>query len=199
VKAIITSCGEKTTPLCKWSLERNGFDVLLLMDPQTSLWSKLKWIYENVDEDFLRVDADVVPNRNCTERNIYEYLPSTSWWLQFQTFDWFKQDLAYGGVQFISKKALPALRENIDRFELAERPESQMFRLDEFAEGLVDLKWRPRRCTSSNLIVGVHGYGQYPRDFTRVQETKKRRKYYSDYDWELYDKLQQLEGNNHAA
>ncbi|MCA9333367.1 hypothetical protein KDA00_05855, partial [Candidatus Saccharibacteria bacterium] len=133
MKAYITSIGEPTTELSKWSLERLGFDVEVI-ENQTSLAEKLKYIYNTVTDDFLRVDADVIVNKNVLElvkTPIY-------WWVQGQNFDWYKQDIGNGGVQFIRKKAIPYLKANIDTFMTAERPESQMFRIDEFNN--------PRKC-----------------------------------------------------
>lgn len=184
MRAVITSVGETTTDICRWSLERNGFDVFVLMDPISTLWEKLRWIYNNIDENFLRVDADVIPNRMCIPKGV-TFRPINSWWVQFTTFDWFKQELTHGGVQFIYKEALPTLRSNIDKFKEAERPESQMFRLEEFDN--------PRRCITNSQVMGLHGYGQ--KDIERVKETKRRRKYYDTYDWEMYDKLMEHERN----
>lgn len=76
---------------------------------------------------------------------------------------------------------MPALRDNVERFNKAERPESQLFRLEEFHN--------PRRCISSHLVMGIHGYGI--RDLAGVKETKTRRKQ-SGYDWELVERLNAL-------
>lgn len=61
MKAYVTSIGEPTTDLCVWSLERNGFETVLIQD-QTTLAEKLKRIYSEADEDFVRIDADVIVN-----------------------------------------------------------------------------------------------------------------------------------------
>lgn len=175
--AVITSIGEPTTQLCHWALQRQGFQVFLVLD-QTSLAEKLEAIYEMVDEDFLRVDADVIPNSNV--KKLIKESPE-AWWVQGRTFDWFSQDVMNGGVQVIRKVALPTLRANIGKFLTAERPESQMFRLDEFHD--------PRRCVTSDLVTGLHGYGQA--DIDRVKATKARRKQ-DWYDWELAERIGQL-------
>lgn len=172
----VTSIGEATTDLCLWSLKRNGFETVLIKDRST-LAQKLNHIYYSTDEDFLRVDADVVVNRNCTPDNIKA--PENIWWVQYVTFDWYKQDIGHGGVQFIKKECLPALRANIGNNLSAERPESQMYRLAEFND--------PRRCITEPTIMGLHNYAQ--RDVRRVIDTKRRRNQYDEYDWELARKL----------
>lgn len=179
MRAYVTSIGERTEDLCIWALERNGFDVMLVKDKDSSLWEKLRWIYRDAENEFLRVDADIIINKNCTVDNLDK---SDAWWVQYQTFDWYKQDLAYGGVQFIKRDCLPALRAHIDTFMHAERPESQMFRLDEFHD--------PRRCVSHNMVMGLNGFGQT--DIDRIKETKNRRKQTDFYDFELVEKLNQF-------
>lgn len=185
MKAFITSIGEPTTELCKWSLERNGFDVYVISQNSTtlnisSLAQKLKYIYAMADDDFIRVDGDVIPNKNLTLEKVNASCPSDAWWVQYMTFDWYKQDLTHGGVQYIKKEALPILRENIGKFMESERPESQMYRLEEFHN--------PRKCITSSLLMGVHGYGQ--NDIERVKATKTRRM--QSYDWDLFDRIQAL-------
>ena len=102
MKAYITSIGETTTPLCYWSLQRLGFEPYVVRHKNTSLWEKLEWIFNDADDDFLRVDADVVCNSN-----ILELIEQTDGvWFQSLTFDWFKQDTTHGGIQFIKKEAI---------------------------------------------------------------------------------------------
>lgn len=182
MRAYITSIGEPTTNLSIWSLERQGFDVILLQDAQSSLAEKLKQIYNDTDDDFVRVDADVYCNKNL-QWLVREYSESNLAWVQFQTFGWFSQDIIHGGVQLIKAKALPILRKHINEAMYAERPETQMFRLEEFHN--------PRICvTDDSAIVGVHGYGQP--DLARIRAVKIRRGQDDNYDWELVEKLSQL-------
>lgn len=180
MKAYITSIGEKTLNLCKWSLERNGFDVEVI-EGDNSLAEKLKTIYEKADSDFLRVDADVIPNRNITPDFLSTFTDKEIWWLQFQTFDWCKQDNTYGGVQFIRKEALPYLRENINNHLNAERPESEMSRIKEFYD--------PRRFISVQIVTGLHNYKN---DTKRVIKTKSRRGQMNNYDFELAQRIDEL-------
>lgn len=179
--AVITSTGERTTQLCKWSLERNGFQVMLIKD-DTSLAEKLDYIYTITEEDFVRIDADIIPNSILTEAAVRSSCPEDIWWVQYQIYDWFQQDTAWGGVQYIRKEALPALRNNIKTFYEAERPESQMYRLDEFHN--------PRRCKGFPAVMGLHGYGQTIEDIERAKQTKARRK--QEYDWQLFERVERL-------
>lgn len=179
MKAFVTSIGEPTTELCCSQLERYGYEVVLLQDDST-LWDKLRRIYEQADDDFLRVDADVVPNRNVGD--FWQGYTRDVWWVQSRSFGWYSQDLIHGGSQFIRREALPALRANVERFKNAERPESQLYRLPEFHE--------PRRCVSSDVVAGLHGYGQ--NDLERVMAVKRRRGQYDNYDWPLVKALETL-------
>lgn len=179
--AFITSIGEKTTELCKWSLERNGFDTCLILSGN-SLAEKLQHIYTTANDDFVRVDADVVVNRNLLPTFPKQTTDPEHWWACYLTFDWWKQDTTTGGVQFIRKEALPILRDNIGKYLDSERPESQMYRLDEFHS--------PRRCELYKTIMGIHGYGTS--DVERIKETKRRRGQDKYYDWELADRLNGL-------
>jgi len=180
MKAYITSVGEPTTDLCMFSVERNGFEAVLIQDANTTLAQKLKQIYDQADDDFIRVDADVILNKHLTSKTV-DYHKTDDWWVQFKTWDWFQQDVCNGGVQFIRKEALPDLRANVDTFAESERPESQLFRLDEFHS--------PRRCSTSKWIVGIHGYGN---NLEQVRVVKTRRGQLDNYDFELVERLNAL-------
>lgn len=178
MKAFVTSIGESTTELCVWSLERQGFDVELIQDPDTSLAHKLEQIYNLADDDFIRVDADVIVTRKIKLLD----KPKDIWWVQAQCFGMISQDIIYGGVQWIGKECLPALRKHIGAQLQAERPETAMYRLEEF--------YSPRRCQSVDLVCGIHSFGK--QDMQRIQDTKERRGQASNYDFELADRMQEL-------
>jgi hypothetical protein len=81
----------------------------MLIDGGSLLVDKLKTIYEKADDDFVRVDADVVPSRNFMLSTIFLWLSEKfpdAWWIQFLCYDWLKQYPSYGGIQFIMKEAL---------------------------------------------------------------------------------------------
>lgn len=183
--AFVTTIGEKTTDLCVWSLKRNGFEVHTISG-DTTLAEKLKDIYEEalqLDADFIRIDADVIVNRNCTEENLRKATDSLkdAWWVQFQMYDWYQQDVSYGGIQFIKREALPVLNENITSFLHSERPETEMTR----SYGM----YNPRRFESFDMVMGLHNYKN---DIDRVRAVKIRRNQLDNYDFELAERLEKL-------
>lgn len=177
MKAFITSVGEPTTDLCIWSLERLGYEVVI-MQGDTTLAEKLQQIYEVAEDHFLRVDADTIVNRNVLKLGEYE---KDAWWVQPQTFDWYKQDLCHGGVQFIRKEAIPALRAEIKKALHAERPETQVWRSPQF--------YHPRRCVSVDSVCGLHGYKN---DLNKAEQVKIRRGQINNYDFELARRINEL-------
>jgi len=174
-KAFVTSIGEPTTELCVWSLERQGFDVELVLNADR-LSDKLQYIYNKADDDFLRVDADVIVTRKVKLLEV----PTGAWWAQAKCFGWYSQDIINGGVQLIKKECLPALGKHIGSHLLDERPETSMSRLAEFYE--------PRRFVSVDLLCGIHGYKN---DVDKAKQTKDRRGQ-TDFDFELARKLNEL-------
>ncbi len=185
LRAFITSIGEPTTFLCKWALERNGFDVVLIQG-ETSLLEKLDIIYNYGDEDFIRVDADTIVNHNCTEKNIKKILSEdylkNAWWVQFKTFCWFSVDITHGGVQFYKKEALPFLRKSVEKFEGIDRPETQLSRIHQF--------YNPRRFETNDTIMGLNGYGI--KDLKPAIQLKASRGQSANYDFELAQRLYEL-------
>lgn len=179
MKAYVTSIGEPTTRLCCDQLKRYGFEVEVLKDSRT-LWGKLKEIYSRAEGDFLRVDADFVPNENI--KDFWTGFIPEVWWVQPSTFDWYRQMIGHGGAQFIRKDAIPALRMCIDAFQYAERPETEVSRVEAFH--------KPRRMATSDVVVGLHGYKQG--DLSRIKAQKHRRGQSDNYDWTLVEELEAL-------
>jgi hypothetical protein len=186
--AYVTTIGEPTTDLCVWSLKRNGFDVKII-DGQDSLASKLKRIYKEANEldcDFVRVDADIIVNRNFTPEAISkiekeDYLQN-AWWLQFVTFDWYKLDTSHS-MSYIKKQAVPYLNQVIDKFQDNIRPETESSRIYQF--------YNPRRFeTYDKQIMGIHGYGI--KNIKPVIKLKANRGQSDLYDFELAERLNQL-------
>jgi hypothetical protein len=175
MKAFITSRRESTVELCVWSLERLGFEVELL-STNTTLWQKLYDISQIVDDDYVRVDADVIVNRNVLKLIEQKKL----WWYQSEIFDWYKQDVGHGGIQFIRKQALPAIREHIEEAMHENRPETYLSRLEEFHN--------PRRFGTFEQVCGVHGWNQDIADIERAKAVKASRRQ-SGFDWELAEKM----------
>lgn len=184
MKAYLTTIGEPTTEVSAWSLERNGFEVVRVVGGGL-LADKLKTVYELAEDDFMRIDADVVVNQDFTPDFVRQEIAAfpDAWWLQFQCFDWLKLNLSYGGVQFIKKEAIPALRSHVDGVHGADRPETALSRIDAF--------YNPRRFESSQTIIGLHGFalGEHT---DRVLRQKKKRNHFATYDFELAAKLEGL-------
>lgn len=176
IKAYITSIGEPTTDLCEWSIKRLGFDTKVVYNETSTLGEKLEYIYNQADEDFIRVDADVIVNKGLMA--VHEV--KNMLWVQYKTFDMYKLNLTNGGVQYINKEILPTLRSNISRFKHDNRPETRMFRLEEFKER--------NQFKSAENVVGIHGFGQT--DWERVKKTKDSRQYSNEFDWELVKRMQ---------
>lgn len=174
MQAFVTSIGEPTTDLCIWSLERQGYDVKLVKGTD-SLASKLEYIYHEAQDNFIRVDADIIVNRHIKELE----LPLNVWWLQASCFGWYSQDIIEGGIQYVGKQCLPILRDRVHECLEKERPETYMYRLAEFHN--------PRRCVSSEIVCGIHGWGQT--DIARVKAVKQRRGQMDNYDFELAEVL----------
>lgn len=174
MRAYIFSIGESTAELAEWAVKRLGFNTTVVYNPDTSFWTKLRWLYSHETDDFLRIDADTIVNKNLLKLEPQD----NCWWHQCYVWDWYSQDIGVAGINWVKKEAISYLRQHIDKFENAERPESQMFRLDEFHH--------PRRCEVYNLLCGLHGYGQ--RDIERIKATKERRKQ-EHYDWPLIDAI----------
>lgn len=176
MKAYVTSIGEPTTDLCIKALERQGFEVQLVYNEVSTLADKLAYIYAQAEDDFIRVDADVIVNKNIHNISLGDDI----WWVSGSTFDWYKQDVTSGGVQFIRKEAIPHLREWIKDATPHSRPESYLYRH-------VDAFYNPRRCLVNPAIFGIHGYGQ--KDIDRVKQVKEERGQLEQYDFELAEML----------
>lgn len=177
MRAYVTSIGEPTTQLCCDMLHHLGFSVVLISSSTTTLAEKLKYIYNHATEDFIRVDADVIPTESVKDA----LKPTHALWTQYTTFDMYNFQLGFGGVQRISKELLTALRNQIVNYMHDDRPETRMWRLEEFQNRT--------HFVSSPILVGIHGFGQ--KDWERVKKVKDGRKH-DDYDWWLVERMQEF-------
>lgn len=177
MRAYITATHEPTLDLAKWSLERWGFEVVVVQGDDR-LSDKLSHIYHDAKTDFVRMDADVIANSNV--QMLLLLGASDMWWEQYLTFDMYKLDTTHGGIQVIKQEALPFLRRHISEYMHDERPETRMYRLDELNP----------HCATREVILGVHGWGG--QDVKRVKTTKSERLQLDRYDWELVERMQEF-------
>lgn len=175
MKAVVFSIGEKTTDLCAEQMERFGFNVEIWQD-QSPLWQKLARLYL-LDEDVVRIDADIIPNENVT------YLPRQTnyWWLCGSGWDWYAHGIRPISIHFIKRQALKVAREHIKQATTQARPETYIWRLPEFHN--------PRRCKVVDEVMGLHGYAQKDQR-SRIKSLKSSRDQY--YDWSLVEKIEAL-------
>lgn len=194
LKAYLFSKGETTTDLAKWSLERLGFEVILLLDPNTKFYDKyvlfLEQAVESKDEVVIRADADVIVHKNFNEMvklflNQREELPYHSdWWWCGKAFCFLRMEMIDTSPQIISREALIESLANIQRFKDASRPETELTRLASF--------YTPRRFEVQNQFVAVHGYKQSKEDIARVLQQKKERKQFDKWDHDFINKLKEF-------
>lgn len=176
MKAFVFSIGERTTDLCVELMKEYGFEVVLYQD-QTSLWEKLKRFYtealESDSDAFMRIDADIIPNRNILN------LKSRGWTCA-SGYDWYKQDRGAISIHMMTRHVVEECLKHIEEAKYETRPETYLWRLPTVN------KW-------TNILdefnCGIHGYGQKEqRD--RIKELKHVRG--QKYDWELLDRIEAL-------
>lgn len=176
MKCYVFSIGEKTTDLCVELMEQYGFEVILFKD-DTSLWEKLKRFYtealETDSDAFIRIDADIIPNRNVLK------LQSRGWSCAVG-YDWYKQDRGSISIHMMTRHIVEKCLANIELAKNEIRPETYLWRLPEINE------WTN---TIDNISCGIHGYGQ--RDQRERIKTLKYNRGQS-YDWDLIEKIETL-------
>lgn len=181
MKAFVFSIGEKTTDLCVDLMKEMGFDVVLFRD-DTTLWEKLKRFYEEAlqtnDKEFVRIDADIIPNRRTLD---LVKINDGCLWHCAVGWDWYKQERGSISIHHMKREAVEMCLENIDTAKQEVRPESHLWRLQEFHF--------PRVCHSVNISCGIHGYGQTDQR-ERIKGIKASRK--QGYDWELLERIEAL-------
>lgn len=181
MKAFVFSIGEKTTDLCVELMQEMGFDIILLQDKE-SLWHKLKKFYtealETEDNEFVRIDADIIPNKRVLD---LIKVNDGCMWHSAVGFDWYKQDRGSISIHHMKRDAVEICLENIESARDKIRPESHLWRIQEF-------HW-PRVCHNVNINCGLHGYGQKEHR-ERIKALKYARG--QEYQWDLIDKIEAL-------
>lgn len=183
MKAYVFSIGEKTTDLCCELMREYGFEVILYQD-HTSLWEKLKRFYtealESDDKSFVRIDADIIPNRN-----VLKLVDSVSskplWqWVCASGYDWYKQDRGAISIHVMNRWAIEECLKHIEEAKNELRPETYLWRLPYV---------NPYTLVQDSFNSGIHGYGQSDQR-KRIQELKHNRN--QKYDWKLLDRIEAL-------
>ncbi len=179
MKAFVCSVGEKTTQVCCEQLKRFGFDVILL-DGKQQWIDKYKRFIKTTNEDCIRVDADIIPNKNVKEIEV-DRVANKFGLITYTGYDFYKNDIGVIGVVFYRKKVLDILKRNLSILD-AKRPETSASRLSEIL---------PYRFNSS-LITGSHGLFQDNETMQRAEKNKKERGQLKQYDFNLTYNLMKL-------
>ena len=164
-------------------MKEYGFEVVLYND-STSLWTKLKRFYEEAlasdDDYFVRIDADIIPNKNVQE--IPTNTPNYPLWRCSSGYDWYKQDRGSISVHYMNRLAIEKCLKYIDEAKTEIRPETYVWRKPDI-NMYTGIDWTLNR--------GIHGYGQSDhRD--RIRALKHARN--QNYDWKLIEKIEALDG-----
>lgn len=184
MKAYLCSIGERTTEIARDQLLRLGFDVVLL-DAKETWIEKYKRFIRLAEGPCLRVDADFVANANivtCKEY-MYDQFYAQILMVQFNCFDFYKNDVGIGGGVFYSKECLEILKKNTQKLD-AKRPEASAWRLEEVN----------RFTLTADLICGMHGFLQTKEDMDRALKHKIERNQIQHYDFDLAFSLAELYG-----
>lgn len=182
MKCFVFSIGESTTDLCCELMREYGYGVILYQD-QTTLWEKLKRFYtealETNDKTFVRIDADIIPNRNV-DKLVEFHGKEVLAWTCASGYDWYKQDRGAISIHVMDRKIIEECLEHIQEAESLTRPETYLWRLSTINQYTK---------IQDGFNSGIHGYGQKSqRD--RIKQLKHVRN--QPYDWSLIDRIEQL-------
>lgn len=176
--AFIFSIGEKTTPLCMQLLKEYGFETRLFQD-ETTLWEKLKRFYtEALETDqthFMRIDADIIPNRN-----VIRLANIADGWTCASGYDWYKQDRGAISIHVMERHIIEKCLKHIEEAKDKIRPETYLWRLPEV---------NPSTRIMDEFNSGIHGYGQKDHR-ERIKHLKHVRN--QAYEWDLLDRIESL-------
>lgn len=175
MRAFVTSIGEKTTQVCCEQLKRFGFDVILL-DKKEDWLNKYKRFILLANEDCLRIDADVIPNKHIKEAGKEGFGMVT-----YTTYDFYRNDIGVTSPVFYRKDILMKLKKRIKDIP-AFRPETSASRFPEIN----------KEKFHSSLIVGIHGFGADKEMIDRAKKNKTERGQMKEYDFDLAFNLMKL-------
>jgi len=174
MKAYLTTIGEKTTDICRWNLERFGFEVIMLNKLESWI-DKYKNFINIADENCLRIDSDVLVNKNINDC----LLLGDKDMVQFQCFDIYRNDIWVTCPVFYGKTILQIIRNNIEKLDLY-RPETSAWRLPDVL---------PHTKSYVDKVYGSHGLFQDEETMKRAYKNKQDRNQLDQYDFELINKL----------
>ena len=172
MKAYLTSIGESTEQVCKWQLERLGFEVVLLNEKED--WAtKYKRFIDIANEDCLRIDADIVL---FNDFNILDINPNQTLMVQWQVVDFYSFKIHTGQPIYYSKRFLELVRRVKPQID-NERPETSLWRNKELN----------KYTNTIDEVVGLHGFWQKKEDMERAKFNKLSRGYH--YDNKLIERI----------
>ncbi len=174
MKAYLTSIGEKTTGICKWQLERLGFEVIML-DGKESWFDKYKKFIMVAGEDCIRIDADIIPNINLKKVPMSGELME-----EYFCYDLYRNNVGVCCPVFYRKRAIEIIRANIDKLD-KNRPETSAWRLPEIVKSTF----------VGQVVMGLHGFFQDKEAVKWHYQHKIMRKQSQEYDFDLINKLWQ--------
>lgn len=185
MKAYVFSIGEKTTSLCCKLLKSYGFEVILIKDA-SPLSSKLRRFYDlalKTDDDYwLRIDADIIPNRNVLRlaKVVDAFGKDVPSWVCASGFDWYKQDRGAISIHIMNREAVNRAQKHAPYAKEVVRPETYIWRQPDI---------NPFTMVVESFNAGLHGYGQKDQR-RRIKNLKNLRN--QDYDWDLVRKIENL-------
>ncbi len=180
MKTFVTSIGEKTTALCVEQLILMGFHVTILDKVEPWLDKYRRFIEEasELNEDVLRVDADVILNRKIIEavKDLKVLMA------QFRVFDLYKNDINIGQPVWYSAESLQIIKKHFDELGDKSRPEASAWRLEQIN----------KLTYTSNEVVGMSSFFQSDEHIKRHEKHKIERKQIDDYNFHLAKQLRAL-------
>jgi hypothetical protein len=180
MRAFLTSIGETTTKLCASQLKKYGYEVVVL-DKIEPWFDKYKRFIETAKEDCIRIDADIIPNKNIAlVPKIMSDNPKVLM-AQFNIFDFYKMDVGICSPVFYKKQAIEIIKNNLKKID-HNRPEATAWRLKDINS----------RTKSFGNIMGIHGYKQKEEEVERAIKNKTDRRQIKEYDFELYKEIMKL-------
>ena len=148
-----------------------------MLDEKETWAEKYSRFLNEAKEDCVRIDADIIPNKNIQKIMAYENYGEPLL-VQFKTYCFYKNELSEG-VMFYSKELLEMAKKM--SFVFGSRPETEFWRNKEiFPYTKTDL-----------AICGIHGFFQSNDNMDRSLERKIKRGQVEMYDFELVKKIRE--------